>query len=57
MHLTGTAAGCSSFPGSLQVIIYGLDKAGNGPQFVELAASMVDHQPDMDILNGLQLVV
>ena len=57
MCLTGTTAGCSSFPGSLQVIIYGLDKAGNGPRFVELAAGVVDHQSDMDILNGLQLVV
>ena len=57
MCLTRTAAGCSSFPGSLQVIIYGLDKAGNGPQFIELAASMADNQPNMDVLDGPQLVV
>ena len=57
MCLARTATGCSFFPGFLQVIIYGLDKTGNGPQFVELAASTVDHQPDMDILNGLQLVI
>ena len=53
MHLARTTAGCSFFPGFLQVIIYGLDKIGNGPQFVERAASAVDHQPDMDILDGL----
>ena len=57
MCLTGTTAGCSSFPGSLQVIIYGLDKAGNGPRFIELTARVADHQPDMDVLDGLQSVV
>ena len=41
--LARTATGCSFFPGSLQVIIYGLNKTGNGPQFVELAASTADH--------------
>ena len=45
MHLTRTAAGCSSFPGPLQVVVYGLGKAENGPWFIELAASMADHQP------------
>ena len=57
MCLTGTAAGCSSFPGPLQVIIYRLGKAGNGSWFVELASSMADHQPNMDVLDGLQLVI
>ena len=57
MPLTRTATGCSSFLGPLQVIIYRLGKAGNRPQFVELTASMADHQPDMDVLNGLQLVI
>ena len=57
MCLTGTTTGCSSFSGPLQVIIYRLGEAGNGTRFIELAANMADHQPDMDILNGLQLVV
>ena len=57
MHLIRTTAGCSFFPGSLQVIIYGLDKAGNQPWFIELTASAVDHQPNMDVLDGLQLVI
>ena len=55
--LAGTTTGCSFFPGFLQAIIYGLDKTGNGPQSIELAAGVADHQPDMDILNGLQLVI
>ena len=57
MPLTRTTAGCSSFPGPLQVIIYRLGKAGNGPWFIELASSMADHQPAMDVLDGLQLVI
>ena len=57
MCLTGTATGCSSFPGPLQVIIYRLGKAGNGPWLVELASSVANHQSDMDVLNGLQLVI
>ena len=52
-HLAGTATGCLSYPCSLQVVIYGLGKAWNRPQFVELAASTADHQPDMNILDGL----
>ena len=43
MHLARTTTSCSFFPGSLQVIIYGLNKTGNGTQFVELAAGMTDH--------------
>ena len=54
MHLTGTTAGCSSFPGPLQILIHRLGKAGNGPQFIELAANTVDYQPNMDVLNCLQ---
>ena len=57
MSLTGTTPGCSLFPGLLQVIIYRLGKAGNKPQFIKLAASTADHQPDMDVLDGLQLAV
>ena len=37
--------------------LYGLDEEGNGVLLIQLAARVVHHQPNVDVLDGLVLVI
>ena len=57
VHLERTTVGFSLLLGLLQICFDELDEPRNGLWFMKLAASMADHQSDVDVLDGLQLVI